>query len=420
ADILFGGIDQINSRVAKKLNCSPAQIASKIEHSMFTSLQAGDWLDSLSFHKNKPDSSMSYLNDNNWFTSIKEEIHLALSSNCKIAKGIKIAFLDGRSAQIDSQSHCFWQVQNIPSDFSVTSSNAISYVKEAFLGDAHLVLQFAQESNDLPFDLFVFLSALQHQDRHIAEVTIFGVNLEDIERIRIPAGKTHRLIWGMFPQQLGNYIRMNMIGDFRQFFFAPLKQGYFIADVDFLLTQPYTNEQFTIKGSALKIAENGQIQLFILQSPVAGGELATEQLTETYLNHWPNLGEGITDLRRKLELFTYTGDNPFSLAFLAPPPQRDLTSEISALSSHYLSLLDAFVRRFFLPSEYEQVDFSTTKERFYGLNGKAGQCKDGRCITLHIPAEYPFLKHLDYACRRVNEKQVILPDGKKLWLTMES
>ena len=417
ADILIGGSAQINNHIANKLNLLPNQISSNTEQMFFSSLQPENWLGNFTLQKFNSEALPPYLKELEEVASIKDEIAAILGKGFKMARGVRVAFLDGRSAYIDSQFHAFWPAQNMPSEFSATSVNTISYIKRIFLGNAPLVLQIAQES-DIPLaEFFAFLSALENQESRITEITILASSFEEIEKIRIPESKSQSLIFGMFPHKFTNYKSINKIGEFKQCFFAPLKQGFFIADAEVDLLQPYTNKSVTLRGAALKKAENGQIQLFILKYP-SGDTLFAEQLAlaEIYLSHWPNLAEGLTDFKRKLELFTYTGDHPFSPVFPQLAAQRDFPSEINALCSNYIKMLDSFVRRFFFPAEYEQVNFSTLNERFYRLSGKVTRHKNALLVTFSPPDNYSFYQALDYACRRVNEKQIILPEGRKLWL----
>jgi hypothetical protein len=78
--------------------------------------------------------------------------------------------------------------------------------------------------------------------------------------------------------------------------------------------------------------------------------------------------------------------------------------------------LDQYVRWYFLPDAYQDEDFSMTNERFYALAGWLKKQKGQLLVTLKTLADYPFQEDLTYACRRINEKEILLSSGERLWL----
>jgi hypothetical protein len=55
------------------------------------------------------------------------------------------------------------------------------------------------------------------------------------------------------------------------------------------------------------------------------------------------------------------------------------------------------------------------KERFYDL--KAVLKKENNClfVTFLLPEGFAFQKELEYVLRRLNEREITLRDGKRLW-----
>jgi hypothetical protein len=126
--------------------------------------------------------------------------------------------------------------------------------------------------------------------------------------------------------------------------------------------------------------------------------------------------EAYHDYSRKVELFTYTVDSQryFSVEnlSLSKPEVQDSKS----LFASYLEALDSYVRWHFLPTGFETKDLSFTKESFYDLDALLSRQQENVVVTFQPPSGYAYLKELQYLACRVNEREVILADGSRLWL----
>jgi hypothetical protein len=89
---------------------------------------------------------------------------------------------------------------------------------------------------------------------------------------------------------------------------------------------------------------------------------------------------------------------------------------IRDLFKAYLSALDAYTRWHLLPAGYEDKEFALTKERFYNLIVESKSKKESCLASFVLPPGYIFDKDLSYLCRRINEKEVVLSSGQKLYL----
>ncbi|MDD4908710.1 MAG: hypothetical protein PHJ00_06580, partial [Candidatus Omnitrophica bacterium] len=167
------------------------------------------------------------------------------------------------------------------------------------------------------------------------------------------------------------------------------------------------------KGCALKTLLSEKTRVVILSnlSPEAA---QPENLANIYLNRWPNLGETFQDYSRKIELFTYMGS---SQRFFSPenlkPEQVPLGAK--TILTDYLRILDLYVRWHFLPEGFKEKDLSTIKEQFYGLNAVVRRGNGRTTVKFNPPQGYLFQKELEYACRRINEQEIMLADNSRLW-----
>ena len=67
-----------------------------------------------------------------------------------------------------------------------------------------------------------------------------------------------------------------------------------------------------------------------------------------------------------------------------------------------------------MPSGYENIDFSLTKERFYSQKAQLIQGKDKIQYLFTVAHDYAYAKDLEYICRRLNERDIRADDGQRI------
>lgn len=395
-DYLTGGTYYINEAMKGQLNSSIPDLLSKIEALLYGPLD------------------MSFLNELQDVKALPFAIFRIISSVFQEVRYVKVNLSDADSFYLDGQLHTVWSTHQLPVDFSTTTYNIKSYINRYFGENKPFVLFMAPGYETPTKEFFDFILGLQSEEKQISSLTLYGNKFEEIEVIPIE-NKRRSFVFGLWPWQFGQFRRVkSAIGEFKPFNFEPLKKDFYLADIEIELSEPTVNRMVTLKGCALKANLNEKIRLVILSN--LGFEGSKEELAGLYLSHWPNLEEAFQDFNHKVELFTYTANSQqfFSLESLGF--DRENSSDIKALFDYYLKALDLYARRYFLPAGYENKDFPTMNEHFYSLKTQVKQEKNYLQTTFQPASGYPYLKGLSYACRRVNEKEVIFPDGKQLWL----
>jgi hypothetical protein len=264
-------------------------------------------------------------------------------------------------------------------------------------------------------EFFDLLFSLDNLGKDIYRLTLYGNNFEELETIQLERAKKHLFIFGLWPWQFTEYRKAKITGEFTPFHFAPLKKDLYLAPIEVELTQTNINQSVTLKGCAIKTSLNEKIKQLILSNH----ELNIEKIAELYLNHWPNFGEAFQDFSHKIELFTYTAQSQRHFSTKGLNLGKGPSPDIKILFDTYLKALDLYVKWHFLPTGYEETDFSALRERFYALKAISKEENDHILITFQPPEGYLFLKELDYACRRLNEREIIsLAKNKRLWFTI--
>jgi len=425
ADYLMGGSYYITEAIRNRLNKQEGEFLAKTESLIYRSLfetpkeaenQELSNLWSLIGKKFSSETISLYLNELQSIKIISLDILQIISRALQEVHCVKVDYLDGDTSYLDGQMYTIWSTPNIPYDFSSTTYSIKSYINKYFYKDRPFVLFMAPGYATPTKEFFNFILSLDSREKKIANLTLYDNKLEKLEVISLEQHKRRFFIFGLWPWQFGQYRKVNKIEEFKPFYFETLRKDFYLAETEIELSQPVTKQSVTLRGCALKTNLAEKMRLIIL-SNFAPGAVNLKELASIYLSHWPNLEEGFQDFSRKIELFTYT---PTSQRFFTTDNllNKEPNPDINGLFYYYLMALDFYVMWHFLPFGYEDKDFSTIKECFYSLKARLKKEKDYILLTFQPPPEYPFLKDLEYACRRVNEREIILGDGLRLWLSL--
>ena len=104
--------------------------------------------------------------------------------------------------------------------------------------------------------------------------------------------------------------------------------------------------------------------------------------------------------------FGHLESNLFTLVYGIPGLWEIIHSVLLALNT--------FGQRHFFPSGYGNLDLETMREHFYGLSGHLWQEGNFLYAKLVPPGNYLYKEDLEYAMRRVNEKGIYDPRGRRL------
>lgn len=422
ADYLIGGSAQINAAINERLKRGEEGLFAKTESLIYMSLfelaeeKELRKLWAIVNKKIPAEAITRYLNDLQAVSELPLIISRVIWQLFQEARSLKVILTEGSHFYIDGQLHTLWSTPQIPYSFSTTIYNIRSYLNGCFEKYRPFVLLSGPGYDTPTKELFDFILSLEGKEKSIAQLIIYSQRSEEIQMLYPAAQKKYFFLFGLWSWQFGQYRRVKLRGETRRFSFAPLKKDFYLIKAEVELTQPVTNTRVTLKGCALKTNPDDKIRLIILTNLPQAEEI--EELAQIYLNHWPNLEEGFQDFSRKIELFTYSALS--RRAFSIPQPSLGAaTTDIKQSLANYLNALDAYARWHFLPSEYKERDFATLNARFYRLKARLKEENDHILVVFQPPAGYPYLKDLAYACRRVNEREILTPQGKRLWLNPE-
>ncbi len=406
-DYLIGGSYHISELIKRRLNIEDEYLLAKIE-----SLIYAPFLEPLAVPLNL------YLDELKSAAALIPEILQTLSRLFTAVRCIKILLSNGETLYLDGQWHTVWSVPHIPYDFVNTVSNIKSYLKKSFSEEEPFVLFMAPGYERPTTEFYNFILSLGYKTPKIAGVGLCGNQLEQIEFIHLGQDKKYFLIFGLWPWQFTEYRQVKKIGEFKSFYFQAQRKNFYLAEIALELKGFDKNSQLLLSGCALKNNPSEKTRLLLITN-LPEGSVQSEYLANLYLSHWPNLEEAFQDFSRKVELFTYTATA--SSRQLFSPETIILEGELSDIEhlfNYYLSVLDLYFKQHFLPSGYADKDFSAVKEEFYQLKANLVPQKNYSLVTLQSPPDPASLKALEYACRRLNEREITLSDHQRLWFSL--
>jgi len=357
---------------------------------------------------------LSYLQFLQGVRAINLEILKVIPDIFQEVRCVKIFLSDGKIVYLDGQLRTIWSTPYVPYNFSATLYNAECYINRHLYGDSPFVL-FMAPGDDAPTEeFFNFILSLDGKERDMVKMIYYGNKLEELKAVPLMSVKKHFFVFGLWAWQFRGCRKVNKIGEFKPFNFAGLKKDFVVAEIEVILSQPYVRQEIKLRGYAVKTTLQEQIPLIIL-SNFPAHRTNPEEMISLYLSHWPNLQEGFEDMKRKIELFTYLGASQRFFSVQGLQPDKAYLFEKKEIFDYCLQTLDSYFKWHFLPLGYEDKDFSTIKERFYSLKAILKKDEAHALATFKPPQGYQHLKELEYTCRRLNEREICLGDGRRLW-----
>ena len=417
ADTILGGINNIaelihqySPEITDSLSLAQALVYSPL---ISTEIKPGSLFSLTGKAYPSNEVILSYLNILEQVTGLRDKIMQTINTLLEEVLYLKINFSDDSSFNLDGQTRTLWASSNIPYDFSITNYKIKSYINKIFRKNEPLVLFTAPGYDILPAHWLDFLIKCNSPDKQIINISLVAANGKELESITHSAANSYGIIFGLWPWQYIDHRHIDALSSSQFFVSQYSKMSFYLSDAIITLSQNSANKSVTLRGIIVKKTQDAQPELFILTN-IPTDKASTEEIANLYLNRWPGLQESSKDFSRKIELFTYNASSrqPF-------PKEKILNSnninKLRDILSCYLDILDAYVRWYFLPPDYKKLDLATTKTRFYNLRARIQKKKGLDAVSFILPVGYPYARDLEYALARMNEREMLRPDGKRTW-----
>ncbi|MCX5697936.1 MAG: hypothetical protein NTU54_08245 [Candidatus Omnitrophica bacterium] len=430
ADYLLGGTQGLAEAIKKRSDLPLADIRTGLEYLLYSPLfgasgnaplESGLW--PLINRTAQPGDIVSLARKLQEKDVLSSETARDFFTCVNSVRSIKVVLSDSAAIYLDGQLHTVWPQPKIPYKFSTTVLQARLLAHDYAQGRSPLAFFMAPGYDAPTKEFFNFLKSTVSLGNNITAITLLDSNAQELEELKLSSGKREHFFFGLWPWQFSGLKKITLAGEFKAFYFEPLKESFHIAPVSVELFQDLKEEAVALKGCALKIGPDEDIRLLILtNSPPQADPPAADSLDNSsldnfmniYLENWPNFESTFQDLSRKIELKDQSRSFEEELQSLA----RHGPLSLEEMLKDYLEILNLFVVFYFLPPVYRDAALSTMKDRFYSLNAAIKAQKGYSSVVFQPPEGYPFLKELAYACRRLNEKKILFQEGQKAWFLL--
>lgn len=371
--------------------------------------------------KHSPESLVKFIQDFKSLKSLSLTLSMVASQAQAEVNFIKITLADNTALFLDSQLKTIWQDSDIPLAFSTTINKSRSYVDDIFQDNVQSVNIFTAPGyfafSPVFYELIYACEDLP--EKRMLRLTFHNQHKNEIGvSLKLPAAKRF-FIMGIWPwQEETSRIIQEDVRIVKSFYLEDWEKEIYYSEIranlpQYKLFQGLKIRAALIRDTGLSWPRMGIITNFPDERPIP-------EIISEYLLRWPNLDEGYQDFLKKSEKSMFMPSKPLSLQ----KPGASDESNVYTLSSIKVDLwqnlslivnnLSSFCQRYFFPAGYENMDFSTMKQRFYSLPGRLKMQNNRLFITLSLPPGYAFQKDLLYAVRRVNENDCTSPSGQKI------
>lgn len=322
------------------------------------------------------------------------------------ARYIRFDLSGGGVFYLDSRFYTVWPSSRIPAAFSDTVHNVKKRLSEWIAGSKPIILFFAS-GYDAPTDKFMdFVLSLESGEKPAVNAAICGSGPKEIEKIDFPCPGPRQFIFAVWPWQFTGSSKINLTSGFSPLYHRASRKTFHIAEAEFELRQKERGIAAGFRGCAVKDRHGDKIRMFILTGIK---KMPLKNIALAYLDRWPNLEETFKDFSRKVELSGSCSGGSI------PHQEPSGSDAADALLGDYLRILDDYVRQFLFPPGQEISDFSEMTERFYRLKVILKKRRKYMLAKFYPPKNYRSRDELRYLCRRLNERDIVLFDDKRLW-----
>jgi hypothetical protein len=423
ADYILGGSELITKTMRSHTKEKSSQIQAIVDYLLYQPLfdnkspfplpPADDFLAIL-----HPKISPDYLK---MITDLCEEnkdaltsLSYGLSTLPREISHLTIAAPQGKKYFLDSQRHTLWATPKIPAPLASYPDRCREEVLPFVKGNAPLVLFMAPGYDSPSQEFFDLISSFTKGTEGIAALQLNMLDNAEGESLPLEPLSPRAIVFALWPWQFLANRDTKVIGDYREFTPICLQKKFLIAPAEVTLTQSQSKTSLTLKGCALKDPGQEQPRLIVLTNRL-DGHTRLETLADTYLNKWPNLEETFQDLSRKIKNATVAKDTPQRYFSSSLSKEGKGNLGLTGILTTYLAVLEDFMKWYFLPAETNTFGSPSAKKDFYALDGQVKKQNNAFAFSFLPPQTYPFKKEIEYACRRINEMNILM-ENKKLWL----
>ena len=332
---------------------------------------------------------------------------------------IRLVLEDGTAIHMDAELTSLWPHANLACPAYASLNQTIALVSKQLLNNTQpMIFCSAPGATSFAQEFYEMLMAFENlPGKRIKTISVFDIQQQEIAQFDTAPHQKRNFIAGVWPWQkeFDQLISTETTGE-KVTNAPPFKSKIYYEEV----VAPFAeneNNPLLSKLRAVVLRESpGAAPYLALLTNIKPDAWPASEIVSAYISKWPNEIKTphlhfVTEQREEeAELipkdFGHLESNLFTLVYGIPGIWEIIHSLLLALN--------IFCQRHFFPSGYGNMDLAMMKEHFYGLNGYLWEEDDFLYVKLLPPRNYLYQNDLEYAMRRVNEKGVCDPFGRRL------
>lgn len=326
---------------------------------------------------------------------------------------------DGSAVYVDAELTSLWPTSSIGCPACVSLNKAIDLISKQLLNNVQpCVFCSVPGLTSFSTEFYEMLAAFENvPGKRIKNISLMDIQQQELAQFDTIPHQRRYFIAGVWPWQK-EFAELVSAGQGAAEKIAttpPFKPKIYYSEIE----KPFPNNDnpLLLKLRAILLRESpGAAPYLALLTNADSGLCPANEVVATYISNWPNESKTphlsfLQDRHRpEADLmqkdFGHLESNLFTLIYGIPGIWEIMHSLTSALN--------VFCQRHFFPLNYGNQDLEMMKEHFYDLNGHLWADQNFLFAKLVPPANYLYKKDLEYAMRRVNEKGICDPKGRRL------
>jgi hypothetical protein len=331
---------------------------------------------------------------------------------------IRFTLADNAQYILDGQLKSVWKESNIPIDFCTTIDITTSYVKRTFFGPEPIVVFNSKPESVLGEEVSNFIFSIDGASaaQRIRKIDIISPNSNVIKEIPFIIPERRRFIIGIWPWQYKAVADLEKRAATGRVIHETMQRELYYVNDRIRFVQHAHNIEVMLRLIVLKSTKDGPATIAILTN-LDEEEWDVKRVIEHYLRRWPNPEAGY-------KLFLQSTKNPgFFEEFVSGEKiykvvqQINAKSDLDALFSVIVEVLNEFSKRTFFPRECSNWSLLKMRELFYKKQGriKRDLAEDVfyNILDSNMLEQKEFFS---YAAVKFNESSIFDFSGRKLWI----
>ena len=332
-------------------------------------------------------------------------------------QAIRFLLEDGTSLYVDAELTSLWSDLNQACPAYVSLNQAIATVSKQLLNNSGpCIFCSAPGATAVAPEFEEMVMAFENSPgKRIKHIAVLDTQHQELAQFDTVPHQKRNFIAGVWPwqEEFAQLLSTETTGE-KVTTIQPFKSKVYYSELAGM--PPSFSNQHPLRAIVLRESPGAEPYLAIVTNAKPEGSPASE-VVASYLSKWPNemntphlhfVREPRGSQGRDLAVkdFGHLESNLFTLVYGIPGLWEIIHSVLLALNT--------FGQRHFFPSGYGNLDLETMREHFYGLSGHLWQEGNFLYAKLVPPGNYLYKEDLEYAMRRVNEKGIYDPRGRRL------